>query len=138
MLPHQIKTMSDQALVNCLEDAEARKELKLRAAQLGYGGDISAFLLRMKKHPMRNVTGMIDDCIMGSESLRRTATAILSSGWDYTDPAGLMGKDAKQVEDILQKVSQEALGSFRDLGASTWSRMIKMIFDAYCRSVNQC
>lgn len=142
MLPHQIKQLNDSDLINHLvnsteDSSHTRKELKQRAAQLGFGADVAGFLIRRTQQRTSTRHGairIIDECVMGRESLRQAATALLNTGWDYRDPAGLMSKTPAEVADVLQKLSVEGFGSYRDLPDTTYSRLIKMIFEAYGRS----
>lgn len=82
--------------------------------------------------PFDDVRQTLEECLEGKTTLRKAAEVLLDSGWDYTDPGVLMEKPPQEIEQFLRDLTG-TIGKYTDLQDSPYKRLIRMIFDAYCR-----
>jgi hypothetical protein len=72
--------------------------------------------------------------IRSAESLDDFCEALLTSGWDYRDPAGRMHKSPEEVEDFLMSFTTRT-ATFTEMRNGPRAGMFNMVIDAYERAL---
>jgi hypothetical protein len=71
-----------------------------------------------------------------ADTLKAACEALLNSGWDFTDPAGLCSKPADEMRDFIKSRSVQN-SSYERLGRSPSRRnLFDMIVDTYGRALD--